>query len=66
MFDKEEYIVNVPEDTSPGAIIHTLTISDGDNSTLPAGQVTNFTLTGWNNAFNFVNYSLFIFHVELQ
>ena len=62
----EEYIVNVPEDTSPATPILTLTISDGDNPALPAGQVTNFTLTGWDDAFIFEHNNLFIFHVVLQ
>ena len=66
VFDMEEYIVMVPEDTSPGALILTLTISDGDNLASPAGQVTNFALTGWDDAFIFVRDSLLISHVELQ
>ena len=46
VLDMDNYIVNVPEDTSPGDTILTVTASDGDDSASPAGQIANFTLTG--------------------
>ena len=44
--DRDNYIVDVPEDTSPGDIILTVTASDGDDPDTPAGQIANFILTG--------------------
>ena len=46
MLDREEYIVNVPEDTNPGDTILTVTATDGDDPASPAGQIANFTITG--------------------
>ena len=43
MLDKDEYNVNVPEDTNPGDIILTVTATEGDDPALPAGQIANFT-----------------------
>lgn len=44
--DMDNYNVNVPEDTSPGDIILTVTASDGDDPNSLAGQIANFTITG--------------------
>ena len=46
MLDMVEYTVYVPEDTNTGVVILTVTASDGDDPSLPAGQIANFTLTG--------------------
>ena len=44
--DMETYMVDVPEDTSPGDIILTITASDGDDPASLAGQIAFFTITG--------------------
>ena len=51
MLDMEEYIVNVPEDISPGDVILTVTASDGDDPASPAGQIANFTITGLDSSY---------------
>ena len=46
ILDRVNYIVDVPEDTSPNDIIVSVTASDGDDPDSPAGQIANFILTG--------------------
>ena len=69
MLDREEYIVNVPEDTNPGDIILTVAATDGDDPASPAGQIANFTITGSDSVYfrimqNVINN--FIGHVILK
>ena len=67
--DMDEYVVNIPENTSPGDIILTVTASDGDDPNSPAGQIANFILTGSDSIYYRVMQDVtnsFIGHIMLK
>ena len=69
MLDREEYIVDVPEDTTIGDTILTVTATDGDDPASPAGQIANFTITGSDSVYFIIAQNVtnnFIGHVMLK